>query len=283
MTKMKVGLVGCGNIGADLCISLQRGDIPAEIVALNDVDEKRAQLMKRTFQLNAQVCSLDETAARADFIVECAVAGAVKDVVETAIRHHRDCLVMSVSGFMAHPELFDQAKAHCVKIRVPSGAICGLDGIRAAMQAGLHSVTLTTRKPPKGLMGAPYLVANNIDISNLPDAKVIFEGNALEAAKAFPANVNVAAALSLAGIGPMETKVRVIADPKATENMHEVTAEGAFGRLQTTTVNLPSPRNPKSSYLASLSACAELRAAATDFVMHCAYCPEKKQNQASVS
>jgi aspartate dehydrogenase len=279
MAKMKIGLVGCGNIGADLCISLQRGDTPAEIVALNDIDEQRALLLKRTFQLDAAVCSLDETAAKADFIVECAVAGAVKDVVEAAIRHHRDCLIMSVSGFMAHPDLLELAKANQVQIRIPSGAICGLDGIRSAMQAGLHSVTLTTRKPPKGLMGAPYLVANNIDLSSLTEAKVIFEGNALEAAKAFPANVNVAGALSIAGIGPVETKVRVIADPKATENMHEVTAEGAFGRLQTTTVNLPSPRNAKSSYLASLSACAELRAAATDFVMHCAFCPDKKKGQ----
>lgn len=275
MTKMNIGLVGCGNIGADLCISLQRGDVPAQIVALHDIDEERAQLLKRTFQLNAAIGSLDETVAAADFIVECAVAAAVEDVVNAVIKHHKSCLIMSVSGLMLHPELFEKADAAQVKIRIPSGAICGLDGIRAAMQAGLHRVTLTTRKPPKGLMGAPYLVKNNIDISNLSEAKVVFEGTALDAVKAFPANVNVAAALSLAGIGATETLVRVVADPVATENMHEVTAEGAFGRLHTTTVNLPSPRNAKSSYLASLSACAELRAAAKDFVMLHACCPEK--------
>lgn len=265
MAKMKVGLVGCGNIGADLCIALQKGDIPATIVALNDIEEERAKVLHRSFHLDAAICSLDETAAQADFLIECAVAGAVKDVVEAASRHHRDCLIMSVSGLMHHPELWEVAKKHSIQIRIPSGAVCGLDGIRSAMEAGLHSVTLTTRKPPKGLSGAPYLVEHNIDVESLTEPKVVFEGNAVEAAKAFPANINVAGALSIVGIGPVETKVRIIADPKATENTHEVQAEGAFGRLQTITTNMPSPRNPKSSYLASLSACAELRAYATAF------------------
>lgn len=270
MAKMKVGLVGCGNIGADLCIALQKGTIPAEIVALNDIDEERAKLLQRTFHLDAEICGLDALAGRVDFIVECAVAAAIKEVIEAAIRHHKDCLIMSVAGFMAYPDLLEPAREHNVKVRIPSGALCGLDGVRSAAEAGLHTVMLTTRKPPKGLKGAPYLVQNDVCLDNLTEAKVVFEGNALEAAKGFPANVNVAAALSLAGIGPYETKVRIIADPNATENSHEVFAEGAFGRIQAITTNLPSPRNPKSSYLASLSACAELRAAAVDFVLHSA-------------
>jgi aspartate dehydrogenase len=175
---------------------------------------------------------------------------------------------MSISGLIEHPELLEQAAAKKIQVRIPSGALAGLDGIRAAMEAGLHSVVLTTRKPPKGLAGAPYLAEQNIDLLNLKEPMVLFEGTAREAMKAFPANVNVAGALSLSGIGPDETIVRVIADPKATENSHEVVAEGAFGRLKTVTTNLPSPRNAKSSYLASLSAVAELRAAAMTFVTH---------------
>ncbi len=268
MAKMRVGLIGCGNIGTDLCIALQQGDIPAEIVALTDKVEERAKLLQRTFHLNAQIASLDEGAAAADFLVECADASAVKDVVEAAIRHHKPCLIMSVGGLLEHPELFDRASASDVHIQVPSGAICGLDGIRSAMEAGLHSVTLSTRKPARGLAGAPYLVEKGIDVESLTEATVVFEGTALEAVKAFPQNVNVAATLSFAGIGPHETRVRIIADPKATVNSHEVVAEGAFGRLRTVTENLPSPRNAKSSYLASLSACAELRAAAVAFVSH---------------
>jgi len=265
MTKMKVGLVGCGNIGADLCIALQKGTIPAEIVALTDIDESRANVLQRTFQLSAKICSLSKNAGFADFVVECAVADVVPDVLEACIRQRRDCLIMSLGGLMAHPELIESARQHNVQVRVPSGALCGLDGIRAAMEAGLHSVTLTTRKPPKGLFGAPYLVERGIDLENLAEPMVIFEGTALEAVKAFPQNVNVAGALSIVGIGPQQTRVRIIADPRATANSHEVVAEGAFGRLQTLTENMPSPRNPKSSYLASLSACAELRAAAMSF------------------
>ncbi len=268
MSRMKVALVGCGNIGADLCIALQKGDIPAEIVALNDIDESRANLLNRSFQLNADVCSIEEAAAEADFLAECAVAEAVGNVLEAAVHHHKDCLILSVSGLMGHPELFEKAKANGVHIRIPSGAICGLDGIRAAMEAGLHTVTLSIRKPPQGIEGAPYLLENGIDIDRITEAKLVFEGNALEAVEAFPATVNVASALSIVGIGPLETKVRIIADPMATENSHEIRAEGAFGRLQTVTTNLPSPRNAKSSYLASLSAAAELRAAAQVFVTH---------------
>jgi aspartate dehydrogenase len=265
MVKMKVGLVGCGNIGADLCIALQKGGIPAEIASLTDADGARAQLLQRTFHLNAPIVDLAEAAATTDFLVECAVAAAVPAVVEAAIEHAKDCLIMSVGGLMAQPDLMETARARGVNIRIPSGALCGLDGIRAAMEAGLHSVMLTTRKPPKGLAGAPYLVEQGIDLDSLTEPMVVFEGSAREAVKAFPANVNVAAALSLVGIGPDETRVRVIADPKTAQNMHEVEAEGAFGRLTTVTANLPSPRNPKSSYLASLSACVELRAAALAF------------------
>lgn len=265
MAKMKVGLVGCGNIGADICIALQKGNIPAEITALTDVDEDRAGILLRTFQLNARICTLDVLARDVDFIVECAVGSAVPEVLEAAMRYHKDCLVMSVGGLMSLRDELKKAEECGVQVRIPSGALCGLDGIRAAREGGLHMVTLTTRKPPEGLRGAPYLVENNISLENLSEPKVVFEGTALEAVKAFPANVNVAGALSLAGIGPEETKVCVIADPNATMNSHEVSAEGAFGSLKAITSNLPSPRNAKSSYLASLSASVELRAAAMAF------------------
>jgi aspartate dehydrogenase len=266
MSKMKVGLVGCGNIGADLCIALQRGHVPAEIAGLTDIDESRARLLLNSFNLKAEICDLDRNAAIVDLLVECAQPSVVKDVVDAAIRNKCDCLILSVGGMMEHPDLFESARTRNVQIRLPAGAMCGLDGIRAAMEAGLHHVTLTTRKPPRGLAGAPYLLENGIDVESLTEPKVVFEGSAREACKAFPHNVNVAASLSLVGVGPDETRVRVIADPYATANTHEILAEGAFGQLKTVTDNLPSPRNAKSSYLASLSAVAELRAAADQFV-----------------
>lgn len=265
---MKFGMVGCGNIGADLCIALKKNTIPAELVALTDIDDERAKVLVRSFELDAAVCDVDENASKVDFLVECAVADVVPDIVEAAIRHRVDCLIMSVGGLMENPGLFKRAQQSGIQIHLPAGALSGLDGVRSAMEAGLHSVTLTTRKPPAGLEGAPYLLENGINLQDLTEPMLVFEGTAAEAVKAFPKNVNVAASLSFAGIGPEETKVKVIADPLATSNIHEVVAEGAFGRLKTVTENMPSPRNAKSSYLASLSAIAELRSAAMAHAVH---------------
>ncbi len=279
MVKYKIAIIGCGNIGADICIALQKGDIPAEIVALHDIDESKSQLLKRTFRLDAEICNLDSAVSLADFVIESAVSTVVESVIQSCIKYRKDCLIMSLSGLLNNLNLIEEAKRNHIRIRIPSGAICGLDGIRSAMEAGLHRVILTTRKPPQALTGAPYLVEKNIDISGINEPLTVFEGNAFEAAKSFPANINVACALSLYGVGPRDTLVRIIADPNIKENMHEVYAEGAFGRLQTTTVNLPSPRNIKSSYLASLSAVAELRVMAEDYVTYCLYCPDRKSKR----
>ncbi len=276
--KLKVALIGCGNIGADICIALQKGTIPAEIVALHDIDQSKANLLKKTFRLTAEICDLEVAISKSDFVIECASASAVESVIKNCIKYQKDCLIMSLSGILENYGLLQEAIDNHIRVKIPSGAICGLDGIRSAMEAGLHTVILTTRKPPQALAGAPYIIENNIDLSNITEPKVLFEGNAIDAGKAFPANVNVAVALSYYGIGPKDTKVRIIADPYITHNIHEVYAEGAFGSLHTITSNLPSPRNIKSSYLASLSAIAELRQIAEDYILHCLYCPKKRSS-----
>ncbi len=265
MTTMKIGLVGCGNIATDICIAIRDQAMPVSVVALTDVVPEAATRLRQEQQLDAVIGTLIETVAAADYVIECAVAGAVPDVVRTAIAHETDCLVMSVGGLLNQEDLLAEAKRNGVQVRIPTGAICGLDGIRAAMQAGLDSVTLTTRKPPRGLAGAPYLHEQGIDVEAIDAPLTVFDGTAADAVKAFPANVNVAAALSLAGLGPEKTRVRVVADPAATTNTHEIHATGPFGELTTVTRNQPSPRNPKSSYMASLSAVAELAAAVALF------------------
>ncbi|MFP4171812.1 MAG: aspartate dehydrogenase [Candidatus Hydrogenedentota bacterium] len=266
MAAMKVGLVGCGNIAADICRAVQQGALPVTLTALTDVEPGKAEELKHDQGLDCPVVPLEENAARSDFLVECATGDAVPGVVAAAIEAGCDCLILSLGGLLTELELLKQAREGGVRLRLPSGALCGLDGIRAAREGGLDRVTLTTRKPPQGLSGAPYLAERGIDVDGLSEALTVFEGTALEAVKAFPKNVNVAAALSLAGLGPENTTVRVVADPAAKVNSHEVEAEGAFGRLKTVTENRPSPRNPKTSYLASLSAIAELRRAAEAFV-----------------
>lgn len=265
MAKMKIGIIGCGNIATDICIAIQEKEVPAEVVALTDIDMAKAEALRQKYELNATIGTLEETVACVDYVVECAVASVVTDVLQASIAHHVDCLIMSVGGLMSQPEYLEEAKKNRIHVWLPTGAICGIDGIRAAMQAGLESVTLTTRKPPRGLVGAPYLEKHNIDVSNLTEPLVVFEGTARDAVKAFPANVNVAAALSLAGIGPDKTVVQLIADPEATTNTHEIHASGPFGEMTTIMRNRPSPRNPKSSYMASLSASVEVATAAALF------------------
>ncbi len=263
--SLRIALIGCGNIGADICAALRDHPGEARVNALVEPEAARVQALKQAFGLETPCCTLDEAAERADLLVECAEPSVVKAVVEAAFPLKRQVLVMSLGGLLMNPGLLQEARERGIRLRTPSGALCGLDGLRAALQGGVERVMLTTRKPPTGLQGAPYLEANGIDVSSLTEPVVVFEGNALEAVEAFPKNVNVAAALSLAGVGPERTQVRVMADPGAVTNVHEVEVIGAFGVLHTRTENRPSPRNPKSSYLASLSAIQAVREAAAEF------------------
>ena len=145
------------------------------------------------------------------------------------------------------------------KVYIPSGAIAGLDGLKSAAVDRVDEVTLTTRKPPKGLKDISYIEQSGINIDALSKPKTVYEGSAIEACKLFLANVNVAAALSLAGIGSQKTKVRIVADPTIRRNIHEIRVKGKFGEFTVRIENVPFAKNPKTSYLAALSAVATLR------------------------
>ena len=145
------------------------------------------------------------------------------------------------------------------RLFIPSGAICGIDGVKAANIEKISSAVIKSTKSPKSLEGAPYIIKNKIDLRKIKKKTKIFEGSALEAIKGFPKNVNVSATLSLAGIGAKKTKVIVVVDPKIKRNMHEIEVVGSFGKLTTKTENVLSPLNPKTSHLAVLSACTTLK------------------------
>jgi aspartate dehydrogenase len=165
-----------------------------------------------------------------------------------------------VGGLIGKEKLLKLAKNS--RVYIPSGAICGIDGLKSASAGRIDSVTLTTRKPPKGLEGAPYLKERGIDPARFKDETVVFDGSAKDAIKGFPQNVNVSAVLSLAGIGAARTRVRIIASPGSERNIHEVEITGDFGKILTRTENVPSRTNPKTSALAILSAIATLGAIA---------------------
>lgn len=166
---------------------------------------------------------------------------------------------MSVGGLLEMEDAIAEAAIAGIALYCPSGAIAGLDAVAAASVGRIESVMLTSRKPPQGLKGAPYIIEKGIDLDAIEREQIIFEGNARDAIRGFPKNINVAVTLSLAGIGAEKTMVRIIADPAAARNCHQIEVEGEFGRLLTLTENLPFPFNPRTSYLAALSAISCLR------------------------
>lgn len=256
---MRVGIVGCGVIGSELAQAIDKEIREAQLVALTDIDEKKSKELVNLLKEKPEILSLDELIKRSDLIIEAASKDLVPSLARKVIDQGKDIMIMSVGGLLGNEDLLDLAKKKDCKIYLPSGALAGLDGVKSASVGRIDSITLTTRKPPEGLKGAPYIIRNKIDLDAITKETVIFEGSANEAVEGFPKNINVSAALSLAGIGAEKTRVRIIADPNLKRNIHEVEVKGEFGRLVSRTENLPSPKNPKTSYLACLSAIATLK------------------------
>ncbi|MCX5680544.1 MAG: aspartate dehydrogenase [Candidatus Omnitrophica bacterium] len=262
--KLKVGIIGCGTIGRAIAVACQKDLVDSiDIVALFDIDKDKALTLAKTLKRKVPLLTSPELIKKSGLIVEAASASISAEILKSCIAAKRDCLIMSVGGLVGKEKLLDRAAAAGVRVYIPSGAVSGIDGLKSAMAGGITSVTLTTRKPPKGLVGAPYLKENHIDVSKIDGETVIFEGSAKEAVKGFPQNVNVSAVLSLAGIGARRTRVRIVTSPGYTVNVHEIEVIGASGRIMTRTENVPSSTNPKTSALAIFSAIATLRSAAS--------------------
>jgi aspartate dehydrogenase len=255
---LTIGIIGSGAIGSIIARAIDAGEVGGHLVAIADLDRPRAESLAGILDRTPEIRTIREIAAQADLIVEAAGTAAVTEVLREAIPRGKDVLVLSVGGLVDASGWIDQASNQGTRIYCPSGAIAGLDAIKAANIGKIESARITTRKPPGGLAGAPYLQEHDIDVLNLAEPKIVFEGSAREACFAFPANVNVSAALALAGIGIDKTRVRLIADPGISRNIHEIEVEGDFGVIRTVTENVPS-QNPKTSRLAALSAIALLK------------------------
>lgn len=257
---LKLGIIGCGAIGGQLARAAAKGAVPGlRLAAVCDRDAERARRLASGLKPRPRVLALEELAHGCDLLVEAAGIPAVPGAVAAALRARKHLLVMSVGALLDHPEWFARFRRIGRRLHHPSGAVAGLDGLRAAAVAGgVKRVELTTRKPPRGLAGAPFFQRRRLDPLTLTRPVTVFTGTARKAIRLFPQNINVAAAVSLAGIGPDRTRVSIIADPGARRNTHILTVEGDFGRLTAATENVPSPDNPKTSLLAGLSALALL-------------------------
>ena len=257
--NLRVGIAGLGAVGLDVARRLIDGAVPGLVltaVAVRDADKARRVLP----QVGDMIALRTATALAddCDIVVECLPPTLFREVAIAAIDKGRIFMPLSVAQLLENPDLIERARATGARIIVPTGALLGLDAVRAAAEGTIHSVKMVTRKPPAGLEGAPYLRDHNISVAGLKEPKKVFDGTAREGARGFPTNVNVAAALSLAGIGPDCTTLEIWADPTVTRNTHTITVDADAMRFTMTIENVPS-ENPRTGKSVAPSTVAALR------------------------
>ncbi|HXQ51166.1 MAG TPA: aspartate dehydrogenase [Stellaceae bacterium] len=256
--SLTVGLAGLGAVGMAVARRLKSGIPGLELGAVAAREHARAVARLADAGIDAPVVSLAELAERADIVVEAIPAAAFRAVAEPAIAARRILVALSAGALLENSDLIERAAAMGARIIVPTGALLGLDAVRAAAEGEIVSVRMITRKPPAGLEGAPYLVERGISLVGLNTARKVFDGSARDGARGFPANVNVAAALALAGIGPDRTRLEIWADPGIERNTHSIEVEADSARFRMTIENIPS-ENPRTGRITALSAVACLR------------------------
>ncbi len=263
--KIRVAIAGLGAIGKSLATKLAAGVVPGvELTAVSAKNHDKAQAFVKTLAHPVEVLRIDELEPYADVIVECAPAEFLGDIIGPFLKKQKKAIVLSVGAILFRPDLVELAKQTGGVIMVPTGALIGLDAMVAAAEGKIHSVRMITRKPPKGLEGAPYLIENGISVEGLTEPLKVFTGNAKEAAKGFPANLNVVVALALAGIGPDKTFLEIWADPTVRHNTHTITVNSDSAKFSMTMENIPS-ENPRTGRIVAQSVVAMLRKLTSHF------------------
>jgi aspartate dehydrogenase len=254
----RIAIAGLGAIGRVLARRLSDGLPGLTLGCVAARDNAKAQAWLDAERIACPLVALEALPHHADLAIECAPASVLDRICRPMLEAGKAVMVLSCGALLERPDLIALAKAKGGQIIVPTGALLGLDAVTAAAEGQINSVRMTTRKPPKGLAGAPYLEANGISVEGLREAKRVFSGTARAAAAGFPANVNVAAALSLAGIGPDRTLIDIWADPGVERNCHTIEVDADSARFTLTIENIPS-ENPKTGRITALSVVAALR------------------------
>jgi aspartate dehydrogenase len=254
----RVAIAGLGTIGRVLARALVDGMPGLTLACAAARDQAKAQAWLEESRIACPLVALEAFPDHADLAVECAPASALESICRPMLEAGKAVMVISAGALLQRPELIELAKSKGGQIIVPTGALLGLDAVTAAAEGSIHSVRMVTRKPPRGLAGAPYLLANNISVEGLNEAKRVFSGTAREGAAGFPANVNVAAALALAGIGPDRTLMEIWADPALERNCHSIEVDADSARFSLSIENIPS-ENPKTGRITALSVLAAMR------------------------
>ena len=257
--SLRVAIAGLGTIGLPVAAALHRGIPGLVLVAVSSGRRDAAESRLREARIAVPVVDTSALAENADVVVECAPARAFRSVAEPVLAAGRILITVSGAALLEAPDLVALAERSGGRVMLVTGALLGLDAVRAAVEGTTHSVRMISRKPPASLRGAPYLEAHKIDMASIKEPTRIFKGSARDGARGFPANFNVAAALSLAGIGPDKTELEIWADPTVTRNTHTIEVEADTVRFSMTIENVPSVGNPATGQITPLSVIAALR------------------------
>ncbi len=270
--EKSIAIIGCGAIGSELAYNIDNKVIPnCSLSIIFDIDNKKTnnvyeKLKNKPVSFNIFKDFINSPEfKKIDLIIEAASISAASNYVIDILKEGKDMMIMSLGVFSdinLYQEVIRILETNSNNVFLPSGAIGGIDIIRS-IRKYIDSITLTTTKNNKALKGAPFFQNNNIEIDTISKRQVIFEGTAFDAIKQFPSNVNVAALISLAGIGFNKTIVKIIVDPKESNNVHELNIKWKFGEITINISNKPTLENPKTSYLATLSALECLRSICT--------------------
>ncbi|WP_033077148.1 aspartate dehydrogenase [Thalassotalea sp. ND16A] len=259
---LKVGIAGFGTIGQVVGQALNDGMDGLELTAVTSGNLDKAKSNLNGYAKSVAVVAADQLVDLVDVIVECAPTTAFMSVAEPTLKQGKILVTVSGAAILQHPGIVETAKANGGQIILATGALLGLDAVRAAAESTIHSVKMVTRKPPTSLTKAKFIIENNIDISNLSEPLQVFKGSAREGAEKFPSNVNVAAALGLAGVGADETQLEIWADPTKTRNTHYIDVDADSASFSLTIENVPTIENPGTGRITALSVITALRSIA---------------------
>ena len=259
LPQLGIAIGSLGTVGLDVARRIDAGIPGLKLQAVSALHRRRAEDRLKEFHRPIPVLPLPELAKMADVVVECAPSAVFRQVAEPAIQLGRVLIPISVGALIDNWDLVEKATKTGARINIPTGALVGLDAVRAAAQGTVSRVTIITRKPPAGLAGSSYLINNNIHVDEITEPTKVFEGTARSGVAAFPANVNVAAALGLAGIGPDQTMLEIWADPSIDRNTHSIQVEADSARMELKIENVPSKENPRTGRIVALSIIAALR------------------------
>jgi aspartate dehydrogenase len=259
--KMRIGVIGCGAIGSRIARSIEKElKKYCQLTGIYDIDGTKMKFLEESLKKpRLAKASLKDLIENCDCMIEAVNAPSTREIIKQALQAKKHVLAMSVGKLLNAQDLFQLAKRHQCNILLPSGAIAGIDAIKAASLAGIKKIILTTRKPPSGFANNLYFLKKGVQLNKIKKETLLFKGNVDAAVRYFPQNINVAATIALASNAKNKITIQIMTSPNYTRNSHQIEMEGDFGRMVTTTDNEVCPDNPRTSYLAVLSGIQTLK------------------------